>query len=330
MEASIWLGLDSEIATMNLKEIFQTEKFNMTLISQRRKTVFTDPLFYYHIPKSAGLTFRYSIMFGQMHKFKTTNDQNLSGVKGQIFDWDVPPSPSQLYHSYCSVVAWKPYGFHEQFKQKFNLVTVVRDPFDRLVSRYRYKCNVSGINVSPEDFENFFRHEAQINHQSKLLSGSEDSTPSSIDFYDRSIEHLDSFLAFGPIAKVNDMLENLISLYDLPNVIGQRMNVTPERTKFDWEPYRDEIMDLNRFDKKLFDYVCENYRLCAPSENVLYEMEGDEGDVNPHTILIRDADKERMFSYIGLTTKELVSKAKSDPSFVKQFEEWLSDINSIN
>lgn len=300
--------------------LLQLEGGDIYLFSRKRHVTLQKPLFFYHIPKTAGLTFRHVISFAQEYRYETKRESHLAGNKGSVFPWNADIPPKYLEQKFCSVVAWRPFGFHEKFHQSFNLVTATRYPFDRVVSRYRYICVVKGQSPSTKEFERFFRDTPQINHQSKLLAGEGDHAESSISLFDRARENLGQFYAYTTMENMNTLLENLLGAYNLPNVIGQRSNVAQAWTRFDYEPYRDEIMDLNRYDNMVFDYVHENQKLCSEDDDEKFGLLDGGSQINELTVVLRKETEPRHFSWMGFPTEQLVEDFRTSGIIKKELE----------
>lgn len=295
----------------------------MYLFSRKRHVTLQKPLFFYHIPKTAGLTFKHVISFAQEYQYIAKRESHLADYKGGLFSWKDDIPMKFFEQKYCSIIAWRPFGFHEKFHQEFNLVTSTRHPFDRVVSRYRYLCVVNGQPPSLKGFEQFFRDVPQQNHQSKLLAGEGDHAESSISLFERARENLGQFYAFTTMENMNTLLENLLGAYNLPNVIGQRSNVAQTWTSFDWEPYRDEIMDLNRFDNMVFDYVRENQKLCSEDDDEKFGLSDEVSQINELTVVLQRETDQRRFNWIGFPTEQLVEDFRTTGVIKKELESVL-------
>lgn len=302
--------------------LFDLDNCDMFIFSHRRRLVQIKPLFFYHIPKTGGITFRTALTaaLGFVHERDPTRNIEPPGPYFAIND---PSDQKDFLNKYSAVFAWERFGFHNKFIDEFNFVTVLREPFSRVVSRFRYLCFMGEMTLSTAAFEEFFRAPPQQNHQTKLLAGCGDFVQVNDDHLSSAIENLEGFFAFATIENLNTLMENLLSAYDLPNVLGKKLNVSSPATHFDWEPYREENLALNAFDQRLYEYAKEHQRLCVPEENEEFQPLDDSGAINKFTVILREAPSVREFECLGYVTEQL----EEDFTTVKQtkgyIEAWL-------
>lgn len=307
-----------------LREIQNT---NLFLFSRKRRVVQKKPLFLYHVPKTAGITCRMVINMAQEFERSISPETAMEGESGTVIDWDSDVPPEHFSKRYAFISAWKPFGFHTNFQQDFNLFTVVREPFARVVSRFRYRSNLGLEEKSEDNFAEFFRAAPQQNHQTKMLAGAGDFSVTDDALLETAKRNLGEFFAVAAIENVNVLLENILSCYDLANVIGMRINVSPPSTTFDWEPYRDEVLSLNRLDQELHAHVKENQKLRSPEEGGDFALAQDDQPIHKYVGFIREAGEEREFKSMGYSTKKLEDDFRGEGQRKRYIEDWLADDN---
>ena len=95
----------------------------------------TRPLFFNHISKT-GETSLTGILFS-LAKY---NKKPYCFIPKQFGD-GLKPLPNNIKQSHAMVFAGESkFGFHLNFKQSFNLITVIRNPIERIVSEYFWVC----------------------------------------------------------------------------------------------------------------------------------------------------------------------------------------------
>ena len=252
------MEFDKFVGNSDLPSLLQLNRVDLKLPSFKVTSFDRTPLFFYHIPKTAGLTFRNVLITSMLFADRHWGRQDFPHNREEIFSWNEEYSEHwfKLQHNFVS--AWRPFGFHQNFEQKFNLVTIFREPFARVVSRFRYKCYFGEFECSDAGFRQFFTMEKNCNHQTKLISGVGDTRPIYGDDLQTALLNLDQFYAYCTIGEVDDFLTELLSIYGLPNVVGQRNNVSLEQYKLDWDKFKDEVLAANALDTQLYDYVVKN------------------------------------------------------------------------
>lgn len=285
------------------------------------------PLFLYHIPKTAGVTCGIAIDLAQRIERSLSPQTALEGESDSNFDWDAMAAPEFFLKPHSFVSAWKPFGFHTKFQHDFNLFTVLREPFARIVSRYRYRSNLDQEEISEDNFAAFFRAAPQQNHQTKMLAGADNFSEADDALLEKAKGNLKEFFAVAVIENVNVLMENILSCYDMANVIGTRINVSPPSTTFDWEPYRKEVLSLNRLDEALYAHVKDNQILCSPEEGGDFALAQDDQAINRYVGVLREANEMREFGGLGYTTKELEEDFRGEGSLKRHIEDWLVEGN---
>jgi hypothetical protein len=104
----------------------------------RRSEVSPPPLFFLHIPKTAGLSLRnwLGVHFAASRVFWINHHDPTGGVRGRLDDYDL-------------VAGHACYGFVDRFRREPQVVTFLRDPSDRALSAFYYMRQL-GKELLPE------------------------------------------------------------------------------------------------------------------------------------------------------------------------------------
>ncbi len=308
---------------INIEDLRSIPEIEMLICSRNVGCKQNKPIFFYHIPKSAGISFkavlgcairgkaffqrlplakqdfRFDMYFGESYSVYAKRDYITEVTLSHKF-WFNPDN------KYLFIPAWAPFGFHKRFGREFNLVTIIREPYSRIVSRFRYLCWLKLLEYSEDSFTDFFRAAPQINHQSKILGGA-DNYNNSDDLKLKAMDNLQDFHAYTTIDKTDTLLTQILSEYNLTNVISKRLNVSPSWTiKIDFEKFKDEILSLNCQDTKLYEYVKHNDKLNDYSAN-------NNTPVNDlTTIITMYRDRSWSGSGSGIKTAELLAFFNND------------------
>ena len=223
------------------------------------------PLFFYHVPKTGGLSF-FTAMRSAMGAAAAFGDRSveLRGNASRGMRMDGPVCDAGLFEEDFGVIASHlSFGFHRNFRQDFRLATIVRDAVGRVCSDYTYTSMRRQEAVSGDRFQAHFRQERNINRATKQLAGQVNlDEPASADLLDRAIANLEgNFEAFVTHQQINDLIRYYLSVYKLPNVLMDRLNVTLPAYRLDPAPWKGEIIGLNAADYRLYQYVRDHARL---------------------------------------------------------------------
>ena len=305
----------------NLEDLRSIPEIEMLICSRNVISKENKPIFFYHIPKSAGISFKAALacairvkafsqglpLAKQDFRFDMYFSESYSIFSKSRIRTEVKLSHQFWYNpdnKYLFIPAWAPFGYHNKFGKEFNLVTIVREPYSRIVSRFRYLSWLKLLEYSEDSFIDFFRADPQINHQSKILSGN-DNYSNSDNLKLRAMANLQYFHAYTTIDNTDTLLTQLLSEYNLTNVISKRLNVSPSWTiEIDFEKHKDEILSMNSQDVELYEYVKHN--------NKLNDYNVDKTTpVNDLTTFITTR-RNRSWSASGIKTTELLAFFNND------------------
>jgi len=172
------------------------------------------PLFFYHVPKTGGLSFFIALTAAHNFVSKRADRLGALGSETRIERFDEPPPHRRCYQDgYALLASHGGFGLHRRFRQSFLLTTIVRDPFGRVRSDYTYTSMRQGRPVSGPGFEAMLRDESNRNRSVKQLAGCHRfDQPAAPGLYRQAIETLDqAFHSFGTHQDVLPSLEAWIN-----------------------------------------------------------------------------------------------------------------------
>jgi len=160
------------------------------------------------------------------------------------------------------IASHHPYGFHKKFTQSFKLITVLRDPYRRVLSSYTYDCMRRGVLPNTEGFIAFFRSEENRNMMTKQLSGLARPNVASSKDLQKAIDHLkQEFFIYGTTQHISKIISTLLKMNKMPNIICDHLNKTEDKYLMDGKEFEQEIRELNAIDQELFAFVEGNPRV---------------------------------------------------------------------
>ena len=179
------------------------------------------------------------------------------------------------------------FGFDLASRLDAKLVTVVRNPFDRLISLYHYWREVPSDNGGPGwakrvDFDRFLEIACTVpaiqadtfNAQTWQLAFSHLPAArqnflhlSDDDILRQAIKNLQSFTIVGVTEAMEDLFREMNERLGLKGrLTAQRMNVTGVRIELDDVKVstRRRMVELIHLDLALYDHVCAHYHWKRP------------------------------------------------------------------
>lgn len=236
-------------------------------------------LMFYHIPKTGG-SYVYNALSGALLLFSQiiiANNPRFPGFKSDRID--KPEAKAWLDHLWLAATHL-PYGWHLDYKSHppFQLFTVVRDPFERVVSDYTYTCMRSGKRPAVEEFLDFSALEANRNIMVRHFCGG--NLDSHLDVA-RVMDILErDFLAYDTTHHIPEMIEGLLNYANLPNVMVEgKINYTLDEYKLDVAGLRSQIEAENQADLELYAEIRDHPRRLSIPAGETY---------HPATILMRE------------------------------------------
>jgi len=237
-------------------------------------------LMFYHVPKTGG-SYVYNSLRGALlllSQIITANNPRFPGFKSNRID--TPEAKGWVDHLWL-IATHLSYGWHLDYKPNppFQLFTLVRDPFERVLSDYTYTCMRKGKRPVVEEFLDFAALEENRNTMVRhFCGGNPDSrldVAKVMDILERD------FLAYDTTEHIPGMIEGLLNYANLPNVMVEgKINYTLDEYKLDAANLRPQVETENRADLELYSEIqAHPRRLPIPA---------GEG-YHPATILMQEA-----------------------------------------
>ncbi len=244
------------------------------------------PLFFYHTPKTGGLSFANSLTCAATSAFsrikREVNPSFIEPITARIDEKFLINNPnSRPFNFVCGHVKW---GWHKRCETDFFFSTIIRSPITRVLSAYNYRCMRQRSIPNCEEFIRFFRNKDNQNVNCKLLNPDIENNVEHVTGR-RVFEHLcKTFHSFITPSSINELLSYYLSLYGFPNVITERVNVTLPKYKLDGSEFYDELAELNEEDLVLYDLVNNNSRLP--------KLKLNDDSISDRTIVLNETEKE--------------------------------------
>jgi hypothetical protein len=244
-------------------------------------------LMFYHLPKTGG-SYVYNSLSGALLLLSQIIAANNPGFPGFKYDRiDKPEAREWLKHLWL-VATHLPYGWHFDYQPQpaFQLFTLVRDPFERVLSDYTYTCMRKGQRTTVEEFLEFAALEENRNIMVRHFCGDTPDSPLDVANVMRILER--DFLAYDTTEHIPEMIEGLLNHANLPNVMVQgRINYTLDEYKLDAADLRPRIEAENRADLELYSEIQAHPRRLPipggetyhPATILMQETGGSEGSM---------------------------------------------------
>lgn len=215
------------------------------------------PFFLYHLPRSGGLTF-FNVLHGAfLHAYDAKKEQLV--VRPPLcrrIDEDLDPKGDVFKRSILMLCGHVPFGYHKDIGTDFQLLTFIRDPFERILSEYTRDCMRANVEPSLDTFKLYYRQEEHVNFMNRQLHPEAYLTKMKKSDVGATIENLqNNFSVFGTVEHIIPMIQYFLSIYGFPNVLFENLNQTQKRYHLDALSCKDEIMELNQADYELHSYV---------------------------------------------------------------------------
>ncbi len=254
-----------------------------------------DRIFFYHIPKTAGTSIYMAIKASSTIFFQQVRN-SIPGFKPPFISRvDTPFDQAPQNIDYGFIASHLPFGTHNKIPSSFQLMTLFRDPVQRVKSAYLYECLRQDKQVSNSNFEGFFRREENQNFMCRHL-GFQGNAP-----LGEITAQLEEKFALIDIDKNADqVIEDLLSYNCLPNMIMKKLNKSKGAERLQLEDHQQEILSLNDTDLNIYDYFCSNRKRFPQSNG---------SSSHPVTLLIEETkNKELTVGQIYLSRVDLESE----------------------
>jgi hypothetical protein len=212
-------------------------------------------LMFYHIPKTGGLYVYNALGSALLLLSQLTKASHPHFPGFEVGRIDAREDMARV-NSLWLVGTHLPYGWHLDYKlaTPFQLFTLVRDPFERVLSNYTYNCMRSDKKPQAAEFLEFAALpescDTMVRH---FCGGTQDSrldVAHAVGILERD------FLAYDTIEHIPDMVEGLLTYANLPNVmVGGKINFTMSEYKLDAAELRPQVEALNRADAEFYTEI---------------------------------------------------------------------------
>ncbi len=251
-----------------LKELFKNDANTRVYESYKSdcKNPFP-PLFFYHLNRTGGMAVYYSLHCASLslRTLKKAGDQSFQDIRFSDYSGsdyfvgrlDSPIEnmpffimPSLQNSPVFFIATHQPYGFHKYLDRNYHFMTILRDPFDRILSIYLRKCMHEKRKPSHEEFKTLYtQSDGSRNGMVRTLAGNENKFNSDTERVKFVIDNLRKVFHTFTISKnIDTLISRYLSIYQLPNVIMNMPNQSPHEQRGLFERFRDDIYALNQED----------------------------------------------------------------------------------
>jgi hypothetical protein len=262
-------------------------------------------LMFYHIPKTGGLYVYNALGSALLLLSQLTKASHPQFPGFEVGRIDAREDMARI-NTLWLVGTHLPYGWHLDYKlaTPFKLLTLVRDPFERVLSNYTYNCMRSDKKPDAAEFLEFAALPENCDTMVRHFCGGAPDSPLDVAHALGILER--DFLAYDTIEHIPQMIEGLLTYANLPNVmVGGKINFTMNEYKLDAAELRPQVEALNRADAEFYAEIKANpRRLPLPASESYY----------PATVLLkesgaRDGSQTRVQSVKTDQLLEVVARA---------------------
>ena len=221
---------------------------------------YNKPLFFYHVPKCAGTTFVVLIS----HLFKITHR-----LSGPLFKYN-DKGGSTAFEKYLKnknvinssnldfLYGHVPFEVHNKLKKKYLFITTVREPIERCISHYIWGINRGYFSITDNIEDLFSQNKIPKNTIVNQFSGTGISNPNCDESIKSSLNNLRNKIdLLFDADDVFNLLNLIISSYDLPNLFFQNQQVCNNKIKISKKTI-DIIKKNNEKDVILYSKLLKN------------------------------------------------------------------------
>jgi len=213
-------------------------------------------LYFYHFSKTGGTSVNASLRtlalalgkrFGQILKQE-------EGVE--------KPKPEQLNPMPWILSGHTKYGYHEFFGTNLSIISVIRDPIDRVLSQYFWKYRATEASALADKglFTDFLERHAHHNKMAWGLLGSDSNAEKPSDL---AINRLSNFKYVTTTEYIAQMMSVIASVNGSPSFLVQRGKVNPHiKIKDELRcEFGARIEKQNLIDAEIFSYAEKRRRM---------------------------------------------------------------------
>ncbi len=231
------------------------------------------PIIFYHIPKCAGTTF--SVIFSYLFSKQIRIPGSPFGERNTdiAFDYFLKNKKKIINFNPDFIYGHLPYEFSKYFAKSFSL-TILRDPMKRCISHFNFLCERGWLGkdlpFDKIDYEDCFKKEivpSNIITRQLCGSGYNKKFINEEDFNNAKNIIVNKINLICNVENSHDLFNLLISIYDLPNLIFQKEQVSKKRLINIDEKTMNIIRKYNEYDIKLYDYLKANNKFYKTKTN---------------------------------------------------------------
>ncbi|MGE0716879.1 MAG: sulfotransferase family 2 domain-containing protein [Alphaproteobacteria bacterium] len=209
------------------------------------------PLFFYHVPKTAGTT-----VTGVLHALASARGRGAQHIPRTVGMREKPlPAALKKFGSTLAFMGHCWFGFHEELPGLTRPCVVLRDPVERVVSDYLWQCRVHQREPSAraEDFLDFLDNVVLSNAMTRQIRGGAEIGWNADTF---AIRRLESCFLVGTTAGVGLFLSALLTAYGGPTVLARRSKEERSPVKAELVArFADVVRQRNAYDCAVFAHA---------------------------------------------------------------------------
>ena len=255
-------------------------------------------IFFYHLPKCAGTYLHSAVRTAWTFPATGSTQPPLLGRVDNAENLNSLATMTQPPSSWVS--SHLPYGAHHRLCHRQTLMTLLRDPVDRVRSAFTYGRMRNAQPVRIEDYSPFIQQECNRNIMTKTLAGVDAQHASTDALMDKAIATLQTeFAIFAEQSRLEQVLTDYLHQNGLPNLLlPQVMNATTADYCIDGSDFTVEVDTANSLDRKLYDFVCANERHPTPAAGA---------ELHPQTVLAKEKHVNGVVTiqHLAFNTQEL-------------------------
>lgn len=229
-------------------------------------------LIFLHILKTGGITLGNLLQrhYADKERFATYPTEKYPYGRIALFKTWTPAERAQIRLLYGHL----PFGYHDLFSSPATYVTVLRDPVERVISRYFHDRREPNNQLHTEiqagmDLKSYVRYLAEAaqmdNLQTRIISGNWENRghgACTAEMLEQAKQNLRShFLLAGLTERFDEFYLMLCRAFGWSPLFYRRRNVTKKRPRRDELPAetRAFIHEYNQYDNELYQYACERF-----------------------------------------------------------------------
>lgn len=224
----------------------------------------SETILFMHIAKTAGTAFREAIA----ENYRQSEIAYLYPDPPGLLTYKLELLPLEQRRAFRLVIGHFQYGMHDLFTQECQYVTIVREPFARIVSHFRYileKSEAPGLTDSADSLVEMLERHATVNLDNlvtRCFSGVDESDvpPGKVDqaVYSLAVEHLGTRFSFvGHQERAGQAYSMLAQRFKWKSRVAlESVNRSRLPHNHDYETARKAIEHFNRWDCLLYTEIC--------------------------------------------------------------------------